>query len=637
MKSLPFAPTFQAGKFRGVFVGTVDDNVDGAPANPGFRVRVTVDALDAGFRTFWARVVVPMGGNERGTYFLPQKGEQVLVVFEHGNMNREPIVLGTMWSTERKPPETNPSGKNNVKLIQTPKGHRIIFDDKEGAEKLIVVDSTNNNKIEIDSAAKKVTIQSAGNLKIVATKDVAFHAKNVTIHTKGDLAEKATCVAMHAMGELNMFGPATVTGSVQMNMNPTPACKIDAAPCGELVPVSQEQAASEANGSDAKQGSAAARKSPPEEADEVYGGGSLASTAAVGLTVAGLAAGGAVAGSMLSSSLDEGLAGPGAGLAGPGVGLAGGSGLGGPGAFGPVGGPAGAGRAGRADAGGAAAAVGVPAATPTDAAGSSATSSSPFASPLTAGPSGSDSPQWGTAQAGGVGRDVQGRASASASVSASGVDLSTSSSSSVFQESMVSRATNPGQVPDLGVQVTSAADRVGTAADPAAEAQSHIPALPLEPTPPVVELRSAAAAVAPDSVRSAVDTAGRVESGTSDARSQMVDPELGAETAARSVLNERVSVVHPMGVKGEVNARESTYGDPNMLAKAEVDHQYDRGEAAAKLKVTDEHFTKDVSVSTEDQPAAPPSGKASSEFGPLDPEKPGQKQPDPDAKKPGSK
>lgn len=201
----------------------------------------------------------------------------------------------------------------------------------------------------------------------------------------------------------------------------------------------------------------------------------------------------------------------------------------------------------------------------------------------------------------------------------------------------MSRATNPAQVPDAAVRVTSEADRVATAADPAREAGSHIRPLPLEPTPPVVEPRSAAASAAPDSIRSGVETAARVESDTSDARAQMKDPEQGAETVARSMVNERVEVAHPMGAKGEVNSKVSTYGDPNMFAKQEVDHQVDRAEAAAKLKVTDENFSTGGSISTEDDPDAPPVAKVSSGFGDTDPKQPGSKKPDPDPKKPGSK
>jgi uncharacterized protein involved in type VI secretion and phage assembly len=96
-----------------------------------------------------------MAGPERGTYFLPEKDDQVLVVFEHGEVER-PIVIGSLWNKNEPPPETNANGKNEVKVIKSKTGHRIIFDDTEGAEKVTVVDSTKKNKVVLDVAAKTV-------------------------------------------------------------------------------------------------------------------------------------------------------------------------------------------------------------------------------------------------------------------------------------------------------------------------------------------------------------------------------------------------------------------------------------------------------------------------------------------------
>src|SRR5580693_8955976 len=47
--------------------------------------------------TRWARVAVPMAGRERGSYTLPAVGDQVVVAFENGDVDR-PIVIGALWS-----------------------------------------------------------------------------------------------------------------------------------------------------------------------------------------------------------------------------------------------------------------------------------------------------------------------------------------------------------------------------------------------------------------------------------------------------------------------------------------------------------------------------------------------------------
>src|SRR5262249_10104148 len=139
----------RAAKIRGMQLAIVVDNKDG-DGNPGYRVKVKFPWMNDQDTTYWARIAVPMTGPERGTYVLPQIDAQLLVVFEHGDINR-PLVVGALWSKKQEPVEVNESGKNNTKLIKSRCGHRIIFDDKQGAEKLIIVDKTKKNKIIIDS------------------------------------------------------------------------------------------------------------------------------------------------------------------------------------------------------------------------------------------------------------------------------------------------------------------------------------------------------------------------------------------------------------------------------------------------------------------------------------------------------
>ena len=64
----------------GVVLGVVTDNYD--PAMKG-RVCVTVPVRDENANNLkWARVAMPSSGKEWGHYFLPEIGDQVLLVFE---------------------------------------------------------------------------------------------------------------------------------------------------------------------------------------------------------------------------------------------------------------------------------------------------------------------------------------------------------------------------------------------------------------------------------------------------------------------------------------------------------------------------------------------------------------------------
>ena len=61
-------------KLRGVHLAEVTDNKDTPPQNPGYHVRVKLLHLPTEENTYWARVLTPMAGNDRGVYFLPEVG-----------------------------------------------------------------------------------------------------------------------------------------------------------------------------------------------------------------------------------------------------------------------------------------------------------------------------------------------------------------------------------------------------------------------------------------------------------------------------------------------------------------------------------------------------------------------------------
>src|SRR5262247_1199789 len=181
--------TRAASKLRGVWLGIIVDNKDGGD-KPGYRVKVKFPWLNDQETTFWARIAVPMAGAERGTYVLPEIDDQVLVVFEHGDVER-PIVIGGVWNKKQEPVEVNQSGKNNTKLIKSRSGHRIIFDDKEGAEKITIVDKTKKNKIVLDSANKIAKLESDGALEVIAKANLILHSNALKIGTTEGITGKA--------------------------------------------------------------------------------------------------------------------------------------------------------------------------------------------------------------------------------------------------------------------------------------------------------------------------------------------------------------------------------------------------------------------------------------------------------------
>jgi len=83
-----------------------------------------------------ARVMMPMAGGKRGTYFFPEPGDEVVVAFESGDTNL-PVILGAVWNNKDKPPDqAKPSADNNIRTIVSRSGHEVTLDDTPGAEKV---------------------------------------------------------------------------------------------------------------------------------------------------------------------------------------------------------------------------------------------------------------------------------------------------------------------------------------------------------------------------------------------------------------------------------------------------------------------------------------------------------------------
>lgn len=164
-------------RITGVVVGVVTNNQD--PDGLG-RVKVKFPWLSDADESYWARIVSPMAGNERGLYCLPEVDDEVLVVFEHGDV-RFPYVLGALWNGKDKPPADNSDGKNNVRLLKSRSGHVIRLSDEDGKEKIEIVDKSEKNSIVFDTAKNTITL--------TADKDIVLSAPQGTIKLDGQKIE----------------------------------------------------------------------------------------------------------------------------------------------------------------------------------------------------------------------------------------------------------------------------------------------------------------------------------------------------------------------------------------------------------------------------------------------------------------
>ena len=92
-------------KYYGVTVGRVINPLDPLSLS---RLQVQLPFIDSLDLAPWARVCTPMAGMLSGEYYIPNVGDEVLVAFEHGDVNA-PYILGSLWNAIERPPLLSPS------------------------------------------------------------------------------------------------------------------------------------------------------------------------------------------------------------------------------------------------------------------------------------------------------------------------------------------------------------------------------------------------------------------------------------------------------------------------------------------------------------------------------------------------
>lgn len=193
----------QSDRMFGVAVGIVTNNQD--PDGHG-RVKVKFPWLGDNDESFWARVLTPMAGKDRGLYFLPEIDDEVLVAFEHGSMDHT-FVLGALWNGKDDPPESNSDGKNDKRTIKSRSGHIIRLDDKDGDEKIEIIDKTGNNRIVIKASDNSLSIQANGDITVAAKGKLSLTGNGVEVKSQADVTVQGSGnVDVKAGGPLNLKG-----------------------------------------------------------------------------------------------------------------------------------------------------------------------------------------------------------------------------------------------------------------------------------------------------------------------------------------------------------------------------------------------------------------------------------------------
>ena len=145
----------------GVVVGIVIDLED--PDKLG-RIKVNFPWLSGNNSSQWARVSTLMAGKDRGSWFMPELEDEVLVAFDHGNL-QHPFIIGFLWNGADRPP----SEQTRERMLRSRNGHTIRFLDStpdQGDLGALVIEDAHGNHITLSNG--KITIKSQAVLELNA-------------------------------------------------------------------------------------------------------------------------------------------------------------------------------------------------------------------------------------------------------------------------------------------------------------------------------------------------------------------------------------------------------------------------------------------------------------------------------------
>lgn len=179
------------------------------------RVMVKIPTLDMQAKGTWARVCTLDAGQERGSFFRPEIGDELIVGFLNDDP-RDAVILG-MLNSSAKPAPWPGKDANPIKGWQTRSKMRFFFDDEKkiatldtpAGNKFIISEDDKSIKLE-DQHGNKITMNDAG-IEIKSIKDLKIEAaQNIEIKAGQNLkAEGSMNAEVKAGTQLTAKGGAS--------------------------------------------------------------------------------------------------------------------------------------------------------------------------------------------------------------------------------------------------------------------------------------------------------------------------------------------------------------------------------------------------------------------------------------------
>ena len=147
----------------------------------------------------WLR---PGAGKDYGVMWMPQVGDEVLVAFEHGDIDY-PIVLGGLWNGKDISPvrlRRGPRLRARSPTAASPRGRatRSSFFESSSESKIHLLTANGKVSIELDDKNEVIKVETTGKLVVDAKQDVEIKAGgSMKLEASGQMKIKGATVAIN--------------------------------------------------------------------------------------------------------------------------------------------------------------------------------------------------------------------------------------------------------------------------------------------------------------------------------------------------------------------------------------------------------------------------------------------------------
>lgn len=152
------------------------------------RILVQIPIINNEEQGIWARIATLDAGENRGSFFRPEIGDEVIIGFINDDPN-DAVILG-MLNSSTKPAPLTASDDNHEKGIVTRSEMKMIFNDDKIS---YVLETPAGKKITLDEDADLVQIEDE-------------HANILTFNSDGITMESAGDINIKATGDVNIEG-----------------------------------------------------------------------------------------------------------------------------------------------------------------------------------------------------------------------------------------------------------------------------------------------------------------------------------------------------------------------------------------------------------------------------------------------